>query len=353
MRKFDFDTWETFKAEAEGKKLILFGASSGCQHFFETKKGEYQVAYIVDNDSKKWNQQIYGKEIMSPNVLEEENSVNTLVLIVSIYINEIVSQLESLGITNYYSWRFLNTNIRSEDTNKYAKEFQQVRSLLADEVSKEIYDKVIEKRMLGSKDYRELLSENHYFPEGIIEREEDEVFVDCGAYDGDSIIKFKSWANNNYKKIYAFEPTKDIYQKLYENFKDDDKIICVNVGIWDRKTTLRFHQNESVAGANRISEEGSVEIQCIGLDDFLDSEKVTFIKMDVEGAEQRALLGAHKILRIQKPKLAISIYHSLEDLWQIPLLIHELVPEYQLFIRHHDILPWETVVYAVAKENRD
>lgn len=347
MRKFDFDTWENFKEKVEGNKLVLFGASSGCRHFFEKKENEYQVAYIVDNDSKKWGQQIYGKEIKNPNVLKEEDSKNIIVLIVSVYIREIADQLESLGITNYYSWRFLNTVIYKADTDQYAKEFEKVKNLLADEESKKIYEEVIERRKNGSKDYRSLCSENHYFPEGIIEKEENEVFVDCGAYDGDSIIKFKEWSHNKYKQIFAFEPTRHTYQKLVNNLYKDEKSICILAGVWDKETKMTFYENESVAGANGIRENGQAEICCITLDEVLGSEKITFIKMDVEGAEQRALIGASNIIKRDKPKLAVSIYHSLEDLWKVPSLIHEIVPEYQLYIRHHDILPWETVVYAV------
>lgn len=350
MRKFDFDTWETFDKAVEGKKLILFGASSGCQHFFEKKGDDYQVAYIIDNDSRKWGQKNSNLEIKNPEVIKAENPQDIIVLIVSVHICEITEQLESFGITNYYSWRFLNTRIYKEDTDMYSKEFQKVEELLADKESREVYRKVIEKRNLGMKDYRDICSQDHYFPDGIIERSTDEIFVDCGAFDGDSVIKFKEWAHNNYSKIYAFEPTKDTYEKLCENLKDDKKIICTQAGVWEEETTLMFYESEEVAGANKIREDGGVKIRCVSLDDMIGMDKVTFIKMDVEGAEQKAILGAQKILKREKPKLAISIYHSLEDLWKVPLLIHELVPEYQLYIRHHDILTWETVVYAVENK---
>ncbi|RDU22811.1 FkbM family methyltransferase [Anaerosacchariphilus polymeriproducens] len=350
MRKFDFDTWDKFQKESVGKKLVLFGAASGCRHFFEKKGSEFKISYIVDNDSMKWGKRNQEIDVRDPKVLKEENQEDIIVLIVSVHIVEIVEQLESLGVTNYYSWRFLNTNIKKEDTERYLKEFQMVESLLADEESKKVYKSVIEKRSLGIKDYRDIFSGHHYFPKGIIKREEEEIFVDCGAFDGDSIIKFKEWVHNNYKKIYAFEPTKETYQKLSNNFKDDDKINCMQAGVWEKETTLMFSENDEVAGANKISESGGTEIHCISLDDILGSEKVTFIKMDVEGAEQEAILGAQTIIKENKPKLAISIYHSLEDLWKVPLLIQELVPEYQLYIRHHDILTWETVVYAVYEK---
>ena len=68
--------------------------------------------------------------------------------------------------------------------------------------------------------------------------------------------------------------------------------------------------------------------------------------MDIEGAEQNALEGAKDIILRNKPKLAICLYHKPEDLWEIPLYIHSLVPEYKIYIRHHSHTNEETVMYA-------
>ena len=76
-------------------------------------------------------------------------------------------------------------------------------------------------------------------------------------------------------------------------------------------------------------------------------EKVTLIKMDIEGAELQSLKGAKRIIQHDKPKLAICIYHKPEDMVEIPLYIKELVPEYKLYIRHHSSNVSDTVLYAV------
>lgn len=62
---------------------------------------------------------------------------------------------------------------------------------------------------------------------------------------------------------------------------------------------------------------------------------MTLIKMDVETFEIKALEGARRIIIEQKPKLSISAYHYLSDLWEVPRKIRELVPEYKLYLRHH------------------
>lgn len=88
-------------------------------------------------------------------------------------------------------------------------------------------------------------------------------------------------------------------------------------------------------------------IETIALDEFIQDERVTFIKMDIEGAELDALRGAVHIIKTQKPKLAISVYHRWDDIFTIPKLILEIRPDYKLYIRHYSLLANETVLYAL------
>lgn len=104
-------------------------------------------------------------------------------------------------------------------------------------------------------------------------------------------------------------------------------------------------------GDSNSSINGSKESNMIGevrkLDDVLKGERVTFIKMDIEGSELAALKGAANTIRSQKPKLAICIYHSPQDMLNIPIYIKSLVPEYKIYIRHYTDMMLETVCYAV------
>ena len=75
-------------------------------------------------------------------------------------------------------------------------------------------------------------------------------------------------------------------------------------------------------------------------------ERVDFIKMDIEGSELEALKGAKNTIKRHKPRLAICIYHKIEDFYTIPKYIKELVPEYKLYVKHHTDREWETVLYA-------
>jgi hypothetical protein len=75
-----------------------------------------------------------------------------------------------------------------------------------------------------------------------------------------------------------------------------------------------------------------------------------FIKMDIEGSEPEALKGSANTITARKPKLAICLYHRIEDFWEIPLYLHDLVPWYKLFVRHHTSIfdLTETVLYAMV-----
>ena len=87
-------------------------------------------------------------------------------------------------------------------------------------------------------------------------------------------------------------------------------------------------------------------ITSVPLDEVL-KEPATFIKMDIEGAEYNALLGAEQMIRQHHPRLAICVYHSLEDYIRIPLLIRSFYHGYQFYFRHHSVTSGESVFYAI------
>ncbi len=178
----------------------------------------------------------------------------------------------------------------------------------------------------------------------------DEVFVDCGAYDGDSIKSFVKMYGTGYKRVYAYEIVPEIYGTLRENLKEYPNIVFRNVGVSDINGTASL---SVFASASSIVRGGGRSAPVVRLDDDID-DKITFIKMDIEGAEPMALHGAEKHIRGSRPKLAVCLYHSISHLLEIPFLIHELNPDYRLYFRHlHDPkdngipFPIEYMVYAV------
>jgi FkbM family methyltransferase len=183
--------------------------------------------------------------------------------------------------------------------------------------------------------------ENQYFDSEIIKFSDSEVFVDGGAYDlvtSDLLIS----KCPSVKKIYAFEPNEIVSRKLIN--ADYNNIEIIKAGLWSGAGVLKYTPFGSVSS---ISEYGTVEINVVALDDAVKDE-VTFLKMDIEGAELEALKGAEKTIKKYKPKLAICVYHKPEDIIDIPLYIKSIVPEYKLYMRHYTDTFGETVLYAVA-----
>lgn len=175
--------------------------------------------------------------------------------------------------------------------------------------------------------------------------DENEVFVDGGSFDGKTSFDFISWCQGSYTKIYAFEPNPKMSDELVERIRRE-KITGIELypnALWNKKEILSFQENRS---ASCVNENGTLNIEAVSLDALIKEEKITFIKLDVEGSELKVLEGAKNIITRDKPKLAISIYHKNVDVLELPLYILQLVPEYKLYIRHYDLDMGETVLYA-------
>jgi methyltransferase, FkbM family len=173
-------------------------------------------------------------------------------------------------------------------------------------------------------------------------------FVDCGSFDGDSILSFIENYNGLYKRIYGYEPTPSTFKKAKMNLTGYDNIIIKNVGVAGKNGKMSFINDNN--DGNRITKKGNSIVEVVRIDDDIN-EPITFIKMDIEGAETLALIGAKQHIKRSKPKLAISAYHKINDLIIIPQLIKRLVPEYKLYLQHSPgqfPFPIEYVILAVV-----
>jgi len=178
---------------------------------------------------------------------------------------------------------------------------------------------------------------------------EHESFVDCGCYDASTAFRFAGWCGNKgYDRIWCFEPDRDSYRKCKKLCAGFKSCTVYPYGISDRTGLVSFQsgRKEESRIAKPEDETTGEVIETIALDKFLQGEQVSFIKMDIEGAELNALKGASCLISEQKPKLAISVYHKDEDIIEIPKLLLRLRPDYKLYIRHYSLLLNETVMYA-------
>ena len=184
-----------------------------------------------------------------------------------------------------------------------------------------------------------------YFDD-MVEFDKDEIFIDAGVYDAKNSLDFVKICPN-YKAVYLFEPDHNNYIISKANLEKNkvDNAHIFNLGLWSERKILNF-TGEKGAGSS-ISEEGATEIEVTSLDLELQDIDVTFIKMDIEGAELKALEGAKNIIKNKKPKLAISIYHKDEDILDIPAYILSLVKNYKFYIRVYGAGIFEWVLYAI------
>lgn len=172
-----------------------------------------------------------------------------------------------------------------------------------------------------------------------------EVFVDGGAYDGISSCEFVKWTNGDYLKTYIYEANDKNEQMIEKNLVDNDvkRYTIFGCGLWSDEAELNFY-DENGRGAS-VNDAGNVKIKVNSIDNTIN-DRVTFIKMDIEGSEYEAILGAKNTIKKYRPRMAISIYHKPEDVLEIPTLILSIDKEYKFAIRHYSSGFFETVLYA-------
>ncbi len=214
--------------------------------------------------------------------------------------------------------------------------------LLKNEIEGELKDLGIKESKILRFDSVDLMDfTGIYFPNFLSFK--NEVFVDGGCYDGKSSMDLIKICKD-YKKIYAFEPDKENIKLINKKFASEN-IEILPYGLWDEKMELHF---SSGGQGSRIDESGEETISVDSIDNCVD-DCVTYIKMDIEGSELKALLGAKEIIQKYQPKLAISIYHKKEDIIDIPLTILKLNSRYKFFLRHYSPGTYDTVLYATVE----
>lgn len=230
---------------------------------------------------------------------------------------------------------------------KHDRDFDTAYSLLADEKSRKTYIDVLNFKVSGNTKYlfRSQSNKDEVYS-SIFRINKNEVFVDIGAYNGDTVFEFLKACQCCYKKIYAFEPDKKNFAKLVLNTEALDNISLYNIGAWDKKDTLFFEEKQ---GRNSKLNSNGTEKICVDCIDSIIKEQPTIIKMDIEGSEERALIGASETIKSYQPSLYVCAYHRNSDMFTLPLLISTISDKYKFYFRHHPYIPaWESNFYCIA-----
>lgn len=236
-----------------------------------------------------------------------------------------------------------DTLFNMEFYREHKQDFELARALLADERSKEVFDLTVEYKLTGALpplaasecDPREPF-ESILHPAGY------KVVCDLGAYNGDTARQILD-ISPGIQTVYALEPDRRTFKKLSAYAKTEPRVKAFNIGAWDKSETLPFSDQ-----GNRNSGVGGSGSALFAPLDSLVSEKVDYIKYDVEGSEKEAIMGAQSIILRDKPEMLVSLYHRSEDLFALPLQIHALRPDYRLYLRRFPYIPaWDLNLYCV------
>ena len=225
---------------------------------------------------------------------------------------------------------------------------KEVERFFEDELSLQVLRNRIEFYKTGQVELLETIcpvATEEYFGPGLLQIGDSENYIDCGAYDGDSVRAFVAHTKGRYKRIIAFEPHPESFKALKKNTAGLPNLDLVAAATGNQNGEVRFITAMGTGAACSDMAQGTMPVRMVRLDDFILGP-VTLVKMDIEGAELDALHGMERILKEQRPKLAICAYHKVEDLFTLPQYIKSVVPEYRLKLRQHQANIYETVLYA-------
>lgn len=361
------DISKKYKFWSEHKKgIYIFGTELLGQFVYDRcKENRISVLGFINNNKEKQG----GSKNKLPIIPLEEVDKNSIIIIAALnYWYEIKKQLKQLEFNKYlcyeelavidakypsYNQSFYNL-IKSLIDNKsnYIRCFE----LLEDERSREIFDLIIMFRLTYDIEYTykayelSLQDGKQYFDSKIVSPRENEVFVEGGGFNGDTICDFIDWNGGRYKKIYFFEPDINMLNVAAVKLGQDKRIEYINCGLGARREYLNYSSMNSTGGG-LFENHGAVEtdrhsVEIVTVDEYID-DIITFIALDVEGFEMNILQGASECIKEHKPRLAISGYHKPNDLFEIMDYVRSINSKYKIYIRHYSKTYGDTVIYFV------
>lgn len=305
--------WKKFcgllQDRAQSADLYLFGAGIWGNTLYQETKGQIQWRGVIDN--QPGGKAMADLEVMTLEQFMERRNDHTTVVISS-YKNgpDMKGQLQDRG---FCPDRILDAGRVIHDLTEGAIYFD--------------------------------LGELHPQAEG-------EYFVDAGGFDGLTTLAFLNWCGGN-GHSYCFEADRKNITLIRNKLGNNTKCEIIPRALWSETASLSMRMEGTCGSAvtDKGNDEGTQEVGAAALDDILGDRPVTFIKMDIEGAELEAIRGARHIIQTQHPKLAVSIYHRYEDIWTIPSQIMEYDSGYRFYLRHYSFSDYDTVLYAVPQNS--
>jgi len=335
------------------KEVYIFGAgAAGKLIKQDLDRFEIPVYRFVDNDVKKVGTRIEGVPVIGFQELVMAQKPKKIIIGTVAFHDEIVHQCLKSGIPSnelcladflHYNRKEITRNFFLNNINAIVNIYQHC----ADRESRELFiANLVYQFTRDRRHYHGHLSEleQQYYEPDIIRLNNQEVYFDCGAKDGDTALAFHRLQKGIYKKIVTFEPDQENYLLLQENLREFPRVENINTGVGEREQILAFHGN--MGGHSSFGDTGELQAQIVPLDRYLEYQP-TFIKMDIEGFELSALKGAQDILQQCRPKLAICVYHKPCDIVELPKYILDQQEDYRVYFRLYRNFGHDLVCYCV------
>ena len=350
------------------KKIVMYGMGNGADKILSIcERYGIEVCDFFASDGFVRGHLFHGKRVLSYSEACEKYGKENMIVLLSFAssLPEVLSNIYKIADEcelyapdvpvcgeNLFNYGFFE---------KSASKIERVRELLCDEESKRVYNSVIDFKLSGNV---KLLRNTHCdFSEvySLLGAEGFEKIADLGAYNGDTLREISPFAPNLESAI-AFEPDRRNHKKLsdYAEGEERFKITPVKAAAWSNKDVLLFdgsgNRNSTLisAGIEVNRPPKTVEVKAESLDNILGGDRVDYIKFDVEGAEKEAILGSLETIEKYRPALMISLYHRSEDVFDLPLMIHERFPDYKFYVRRREYIPaWDMVLVAVSDKNAE
>ena len=351
------------------KSILIYGAGSGGRYsrFLLSQVGLPVSLFLDSNAEKIGNVDGIPVALATDSTIINKHRLNATVIIsVGSFLTqrEIAGKLAESGYTKTIGYIELfndifvkaGTGLASQaGFTYYRQREQQIKecfNLFTEEKSKIIYLSFIKGHAAKTKScFAEMQSDEKYFPRDVVFRKGYSHYLDCGAYNGENLYRLER-ENVRPDILTVFEPDCVNFTALSELLKARSNNFANHVFSWPsaawKKTEMTGFIQSGTVGSF-ISEASDTRVQGLALDDALAGHKPSFIKMDVEGGEYEALVGAEMLIRRHKPDLAICVYHAVNHIWDLPLLIHSWNLGYTFYLRAHNAYGMGTVLYAVCE----
>ena len=347
----NIDLWNYLASSK--KTVVMYGMGNGADKILAVcQKYGVEIADFFASDGFVRGHSFHGKTVLSYSAVKEKYGADNIIVLLS-FGSSLPNVLELFKTVNSECEMYApdvpvcDGEIFTLDFfNQHKTDIMKARELLADEESRKIYDNVILYKLTGKISFLFGAENQKDETYKLIRAQNFKVCADLGAYNGDTVREVLSLCPA-VQKIYALEPDRRNFKKLNNfcsEYQGNAELIPINAAAWSNNETLIFgdegNRNSGLFAPSSTAK--SVEISALAPDRVFENEKIDYIKYDVEGAEHEALMGSAQTIKKYRPALLVSAYHKSEDIFSLPLLVHELNADYKLYYRRYPYVPaWD------------